>query len=174
MQVDAAMSNGERKLIKIDMNPDWIIQASLGDRSVNLALQAVLPSVSTGLIYLFASSAPLDDGEFALVSPLPSAASELLLYAPLVALIKCPEGFQALAWSAWKEITASSCLQDFGMPSSMAASLNGGVEDELDAQSLNSASCGMPETDEEQESDDACEDVTLSDADSDDGSEVSV
>jgi len=148
MQVDAALSNGESRSVAIEMTPEWLVKAHVGERVVVLALQAVLPSVSTGLVYLFAASAPGDD-IVSWVEPLPPAASELLLYAPLVPLVKCQAGFQALSWAAWKELATSSCLQDFGMPPSLATSLNAGLDDELDLESLVSHQSGLAEASEE-------------------------
>lgn len=192
MQVDAAMSNGERCSLKIDMTPEWCIHAEApGAGKVELALQAVLPSVTLGLIYLFAASEPLLGMADPLASPLPSAATELLLYAPLVPLLKCTQGFQALTWTSWKELTAATCLQDFGMPiSSLAASAAAGDDERSEAasaagalelaQSLDSDSC-MLDSDEELSAEDAepgfaaSAEGALSDAaDSDAGSDISL
>jgi len=165
MLVDAAMANGERAALQIQMTPDWRIQAAApggGGAAEELTLQAVLPSVAVGLIYLFAASQPGDQAD-PLVWPLPTAAGELLLYAPLVPLLKCSEGFQALAWSCWKEITASTCMQDFGMPPSLAPSCTalGEEEEDLDVRSLQSES--WAEDSEGPESDELCDDAELSD-----------
>jgi hypothetical protein len=166
MLVDAAMANGERAALQIQMTPDWRIQAAAPGGSgaaAELTLQAVLPSVAVGLIYLFAASQPGGEVD-PLVWPLPTAASELLLYAPLVPLLKCSEGFQALAWSCWKEITASTCMQDFGMPPSLVPSCTalGEEEEDLDVRSLQSES--WAEDSEGPESDELCnDDAELSD-----------
>lgn len=154
MNVDAATANGERRNISVVMTADWCLRTS----DVDLPLQAVLPSISLGLVYLFAPSKQLEGD----VQPLPAAAAELLLYAPLVALVKCPQGFQSLSWSAWRDLTSSACLQDFGMPSSMATSLNAGVEEDLETQSL--ASISDMDFQEEAESEDLGEQDVLSDA----------
>jgi len=168
MQVDAVISNGERRLLDIEMSPDWTIHVVFEGESLKLVLQAITPSISTGLIYLFANTKP----SCGLAEPLPAAASELLLFAPLIPLLKCQEGFQALSWTAWKEVTSSTCFQDFGMPSSMASSLPGLGEDDIDAASIDSASNPADSGDETGE--DRCEsDAVMSDADSDECSDVS-
>jgi hypothetical protein len=169
MQVDAVVSNGERRLIDIDMSPDWTIRTVFEGESFELVLQAITPSISTGLIYLFANSKPLRG----VAEPLPAAASELLLFAPLVPLLKCPEGFQALSWNAWKEVTSSTCFQDFGMPSSMASSLPGLGEDDMDVASIESASEDLANSEEDSGEDLDESDAVASEADSDGCSEVS-
>jgi len=180
MQVTAALSNGQKKMATIEMAPNWSIEAHLeGEQPVLLELQAVLPSISTGLIYFFTSSKPLYGlDEASVVGPLPHAANELLLYAPLVALVKRAEGFQALSWSAWRELTSASTALDFGMASSVGdscpmASMHEGLEDDgmdpsLDADILSSESEGKTAGSEE-----SGEDEDLADADgSDDDDEV--
>jgi hypothetical protein len=162
MEVNAVLSNGGSKALHIEMSCDWFITSHFGDRPVQLSVQCVLPSISTGLIYLFANSEMSAESRPA--CPLPWAASELLLFEPVVALVKCAEGFQALSWNAWKELTTSTCLQDFGMPSSMTTSLNVMGEDEVDLQSLESASCHSEESSGSEE----VEDLSLSDVDSQD------
>lgn len=168
MQVDAVISNGERKLLNIDMSPDWTITTVFEGEPQRLVLQAVIPSICTGLIYLFANSNP----SIGVAEPLPSAASELLLFAPLVPLLKCPEGFQALSWSAWKDVTSSTCFQDFGMPASMASSALGVGDDELDADSLDSAS-GLTESDNEMEEEACDSEAGLTEGESDGCSDAS-
>lgn len=168
MQVDAVISNGERKLLTIDMSPDWTISTTFEGESLKLVLQAIIPSISTGLIYLFANSKAFSG----IAEPLPAAASELLLFSPLVPLLKCPEGFQALSWTAWKEVTSSTCFQDFGMPSSMASSLPGLGEDDLEGESQESAS-NQADSDEDM-GEEICEsDAGISEGDSDECSEAS-
>ena len=164
------MPCGERQLLRIDLLQDWSINTPLG----TLSLQAIVPSISTGLLYLFARSSPLEGMEIPWVEALPAAATELMLYAPLVVLIKCPESFRALSWNAWKEITTSSCLQDFGMPSSMATSLNGGGEEEMDVRSLKSESLDIGSGHEDEESDTGCNEDAMTEEESGGDSEASI
>jgi hypothetical protein len=135
MQVDAVMSSGERAQLQVQMTPKWSILTTYEGVELELYLQAIVPSISAGLIYLF--GAP--DARLGAVEALPEAAAELLLFAPLVPLLKCPEGFQVISWSAWKEVASSACFQDFGMPSSMVSSAAAPDED-LDSASLDGSS----------------------------------
>lgn len=169
MQVDAVIGNGERRLLDIEMSPDWTIQTVFEGESLKLVLQAITPSISAGLIYLFANSDPC----CGVAEPLPAAASELLLFAPLVPLVKCPQGFQALSWTAWKEVTSSTCFQDFGMPSSMASSLPGMGEDEIDVMSVESVSNPNDSEEEDSGEDRGDSEAAASEGDSDGCSDVS-
>lgn len=136
MQVDAIMSCGERTQLQVQMTPNWSVLTTYDGAQLELFLQAVMPSISAGLIYLFGPS----DARFGAVDALPAAAAELLLFAPLVPLLKCPEGFQVMSWSAWKDVASSACFQDFGMPSSMVSSAVGLEDDDQDSASLDSNS----------------------------------
>lgn len=174
MQVDAIMSGGERAQLQVQMTPHWTMLANHDGAQVELALQAIVPSISAGLIYLYGAS----DARFGAVDALsmPAAAAELLLFAPLVPLLKCQEGFQVMAWSAWKDVASSVCFQDFGMPSSMVSSALGLEEEDQDSASLDSASNGAASEDkseeelgeesenedsEAQDSDGGCSDVSV-------------
>ena len=168
MQVDAVIWNGERRLLDIEMSPDWTIRTVFEGEALKLVLQAITPSISAGLIYLFANS----QSDCGVAEPLPAAASELLLFAPLVPLVKCPEGFQALSWTAWKEVTSSTCFQDFGMPASMASSLPGMGEEEMDVVSVDSVS-NLDDSEEEYGEDLKDSDAAASEGDSDGCSDVS-
>lgn len=168
MRVDAVICNGERRLLDIDMSPDWTIRTDFEGEALKLVLQAITPSISAGLIYLFANSQP----DCGVAEPLPAAASELLLFAPLVPLVKCPEGFQALSWTAWKEVTSSTCFQDFGMPVSMASSLPGMGEEDMDVASADSIS-NLDDSEEDSGEDLGDSDAAASEDDSDGCSDVS-
>jgi hypothetical protein len=171
MQVDAIMSSGNRAQLQVQMTPSWSVLTSYDGVQLELFLQAIMPSISAGLIYLFAPS----DARFGAVDALPAAAVELLLFAPLVPLLKCPEGFQIMSWSAWKDVALSTCFQDFGMPSSMVSSAAALEDDEdLDSASLDSYSNAAESEDktadeigdesdilEDGEDSDACSDVSV-------------
>lgn len=104
MRVVAALSEGRRlELDVVEMTPDWTLRAAAPGRGdLTLHLQAVLPCEGD-LLYLFAPDELLFCGAAA---PLPPLAAELLLYAPLVALARRPEGLQALSWTAWEALVA--------------------------------------------------------------------
>ena len=170
MQVDAVMSSGERAQLQVQMTPNWSILTSYDGAQLELFLQAIMPSISAGLIYLFGPS----DARFGVVDALPAAATELLLFAPLVPLLKCPEGFQVMSWSAWKDVVMSACFQDFGMPSSMVSSALGLEGEDLDSASLDSNSnaaesddktaeelCDETEDLDSEDVSDACSDVSV-------------
>lgn len=103
MQVEAALADGKHCGVTIEMDNDWRIQTNYAQDQVVLHLQAVLPNSDKELLYLFAASDPRHGA----VTPLPPLASELLLYAPLVPLLKRPNnGFQALSWANWEAVVA--------------------------------------------------------------------
>lgn len=97
MQVDAMLADGKRCKATVHMFPDWSIVAKWLDQEAQLQLQAVMPSTYGDILYLFAATQPCHG----VVMPLPPLASELLIYAPLVPLLKRADGFQAITWTSW-------------------------------------------------------------------------
>ena len=133
MNVEAALSAGELLPVAVHMQADWTLRCCLeGGASAApelLQLQAVLPC-SGELLYLFA---PDEDVGLGVAGPLPPLASELLVYAPLVPLVKRPEGFQGLSRRSWEDMTSACALQDSIMQVSAGDSLAlVGEEAELD------------------------------------------
>jgi hypothetical protein len=104
MESFVALGAGGWAQAAVEMTDSWVVTARLdGTTSYRLQLQAVLPC-SGELLYLFAA-----DGDVGLgaAAPLPQLASELLVYAPLLPLLKRPGGFQGLSRSAWQELTSA-------------------------------------------------------------------
>lgn len=123
MHVHAAFADGELLPVAVDMQADWTLRCCVEGgnegKAPELQLQAVLPC-SGELLYLFC---PDDDVGFGVAGPMPPLAAELLVYAPVVPLVKCPQGFQGLSRRSWEDMTSASALQDSVMQVSAGDSL---------------------------------------------------
>lgn len=151
MQVTAVLA-GEVRPASVSMCPDWTLLCRLGteERELKLVLQALLPC-SGHLLYLFAPDVEVPG--LSAASPLPPLASELLIYSPLVPLLRHPEGFEVMSRRAWEDMTAARLPQDSVMQVSAGDSLMISCEEETELDELEAASDLPDDVDDEDNSD---------------------
>lgn len=159
---EAILADGNHVKAIVTMRPNWSMTACVEDATLELQLQAVIPDTDNGLIFLYAPSEPQARYSPAVAaSPLPANATELLLYAPTIALRKNDKGFCMLSWQVWKEFTQAPG-REYGVLSSIAESCPLSAEEESGSES-NSDSLGalsdvdggaLDEVEEEVEEDD--------------------
>ena len=167
---DAILSDGGHCQLSIAMRGDWSMEATLADssRNIELRLQAVVPDAENGLLFLYAPADPvLELTPGIMAGPLPANASELLLYAPTVALRKCEQGFMLLSWQVWKDIAAAPG-REYGAVSSLVESCQLSLAEDCSSESeseslgvLSQAAMEDLEENYEEEEDDDCEDLEL-------------
>lgn len=170
MQASAVLATGEKARMLINMTPGWLLQGCLDGEPepLTLHLQAVTPHTGTGFVYLFSNVV----AKHGVLQQAPPSVREVLFYAPVVGLLKCPEGFQVLSYEAWKDLVSETYFQDFGMPPSMLSSLNGnGDEEEAFSDDAELSLASDLDTNKDSDLEEAVDSEHLSDEEgSDDGS----